>query len=43
MSMDFGDESEHCGALGGFLPTYTEADSNMHVVKFGFNYMLGGQ
>ena len=41
--MDFGKESQLCGSLGGFLPTYTEADADMHVVKFGFNYLLGGQ
>ena len=41
--MDFGNESQLCGALGGFLPTYTEADADMHVVKIGFNYLLGGQ
>ncbi len=40
--LDFGNESQLCSAFGGFLPLYTEADAGMHVVKFGFSYLLGG-
>jgi hypothetical protein len=39
--MDFGEESQACTA-GGLVPVYTEADADMHVVKFGFNYLIGG-
>jgi outer membrane immunogenic protein len=39
--IDLGDESEVCTAFG-ILPVYNEADADLQVVKFGFNYMLGG-
>ncbi len=39
---NFGEESARCTALA-FIPTYTEADADMHVVTFGFNYLLGRQ
>jgi outer membrane immunogenic protein len=38
--MDFGKESQGCTIIFG-IPTYTEADADMHVVKFGFNYLIG--
>lgn len=39
--IDFGNEDQSCTALS-FLPVETEADAEMHVVKFGFNYLLAG-
>jgi outer membrane immunogenic protein len=40
--INLGDESQPCTAFGIF-PVHTEADADLHVVKFGFNYLLGGQ
>ncbi|HKG75114.1 MAG TPA: outer membrane beta-barrel protein [Aestuariivirgaceae bacterium] len=39
--INLGDESQPCTAV--ILPVHTEADADLHVVKFGFNYLLGGQ
>lgn len=39
--IDLGDESEHCTIVFGF-PQYNEAEADLHVVKFGFNYLIGG-
>jgi outer membrane immunogenic protein len=39
--MDFGEESQACTIIFG-IPQTTEADADMHVVKFGFNYLIGG-
>jgi outer membrane immunogenic protein len=38
--MDFGKEEQACAAF--IFPVYTEADAELHVVKFGFNYLIGG-
>jgi outer membrane immunogenic protein len=38
---NFGEDSASCTVLGGFIPVYSEADADMHVVTFGFNYLLG--
>jgi outer membrane immunogenic protein len=40
--IDLGDESQPCTGPFG-IPIHTEADADLHVVKFGFNYLLGGQ
>ena len=37
---DFGKEDGRC-QLFGLIPTYHEADADMHVLTFGFNYQLG--
>ncbi len=39
---NFGEESARCNVLA-IIPTYTEADADMHVITFGFNYLLGRQ
>jgi outer membrane immunogenic protein len=38
--IDLGNEDQPCTALG-VLPVNTEADAQLHVVKFGFNYLFG--
>jgi outer membrane immunogenic protein len=38
--IDLGNEDQPCTALG-FLPVNTEADAQLHVIKFGFNYLFG--
>jgi outer membrane immunogenic protein len=40
--MDLGKEEQPCSALGGLLPIHTEADAELHVIKFGLNYLIGG-
>lgn len=37
---DFGKEGGRC-QLFGLIPTYHEAEADMHVLTFGFNYQLG--
>src|SRR5215212_2004570 len=41
--INLGDEDQPCSTLGGLIATHTEADADLHVIKFGFNYLLGGQ
>ena len=39
--MDLGDDRQFCTAFG-LVPTVVETDATLQVVKFGFNYLLGG-
>jgi outer membrane immunogenic protein len=42
--IDFGDESENCSIAFGpiTLPQYNEAEAELHVIKVGSNYLIGG-
>ncbi len=40
--MDLGDDRQFCATFGGFIPIVSETDATLNVVRFGFNYLLGG-
>ena len=40
--MDLGDDRQFCAAFAGFVDVVSETDATLNVVKFGFNYLLGG-
>jgi outer membrane immunogenic protein len=39
--MDLGDEDAVCTGPLAIVPVHSSADAELHVVKFGFNYLLG--
>ena len=39
--INLGDDSEHCTIVFG-IPQYSEAEADLHVLKLGFNYLIGG-